>query len=299
MPQVPRPPIQVRHIAKTPGVGIDAGRERRVPVGSCLHSMVGTLGGTDYWFRRLDVAALTDYGIGRADAGGGFAAIYEWNDPLGEIVPWANGGERGLEGDGPAFIAAYGWDAVNRDLVSIERDDGGVAGTLATAPQWSSICWLLAYVHGVLCRQTADQFRWQMQHREFAAKDCPHPSIYNHTAEYQRAVLAIMRRHQEGVPYPAGGLTVAGVRLTLPRRAGAFPMDERQQLLAFGETISYAHRGEPVREGVIDLREFGGAEHERYVQYERMVIHRLRGGNAILLLDLWDRLRRENKVNAF
>lgn len=73
-------------------------------------------------------------------------------------------------------------------------------------------------------------------------------------------------------------------------------MDEAQALLAFGETLPANVRGNLTREGVVDLREFGGREEERLCLYERLVTHRLGGSNHVLLLDLWDRLRAESKV---
>jgi hypothetical protein len=100
----------------------------RVPLGVVRHTMVGSLAGTDLWFRRGAASTgLTDYGVGKD------GTIYRWNDPTGAAHPnvsanragWANGGSDGLEGDGPLFVRTLGVNAINRNLVSIERDDQG------------------------------------------------------------------------------------------------------------------------------------------------------------------------------
>lgn len=225
---VPAPPINVRLIGIPPkvnGVGVNKTIIPRKPLGSCVHSMVGTLWGTDGWFRRPDVQGLTDYGIGQKDMGGGFAEIIQWCDPYGLLIPWANGEATGVEGDGAAFIAKFGIDQVNRGLVSIELDDNGTPvdsqgrpTTPATSAQWSSLCWMLAYVHAEMLGQTAATFEWNMHHKEFATKDCPFPRIYDFTIEYQAVVREIMDHFQNGIAYDPVGYVINGRTLTVPKR---------------------------------------------------------------------------------
>ena len=50
------------------------------PLATCLHSMVGTLWGTDGYFRNPEVQALTDFGIGQVAGDDGLAEILQWND---------------------------------------------------------------------------------------------------------------------------------------------------------------------------------------------------------------------------
>ena len=112
---------------------------QRTPVGVCWHTMVGTLWGTDTYFR-TGAPALTDYGVGGATDGPNWdGVILRWNDPRGRRSGWANGGSDGLEGDGPLFVRTRGVAAINRDLVSIERSDGANPATPVSAKQAESI----------------------------------------------------------------------------------------------------------------------------------------------------------------
>ena len=204
----------------------------RKPVGVCLHSMVGSLWGTDGWFRRGAASdGLTDYGIGGATDGPRWdGVILRWNDPRGhsatvylrdgEYVPagtpgavahrvsprragWANGGSDGLEGDGPAFVRTLGLAAINRDLVSIERSDGGIVTTPVSPKQFESICALTAYwfdqakvpwdafplhpKHGIVTH---------LLHAEFATKTCPHAPVTSRIDEIQARVRQILKAGQ-------------------------------------------------------------------------------------------------------
>lgn len=219
MGHVPKPPIEQRLLTKADGAGVTMLAQPRIPRGTVWHSMVGTLMGTDSHFRNPATKALTDFGVGRTDHGGGFARIIQWNDYRGRQAGWASGPASKPEGDGPAWLAK--WGDPNIGGVSIERDDAGKENTPATAAQWSSLCWLTAWLHAeeIEPKQTADTFQWNMWHREFcgvAYKACPHAAITDHVEEYQAAVKAIMRHFQHGAPYPAGGLVVAGLRLATP-----------------------------------------------------------------------------------
>lgn len=229
---VPRPPINERLIRKANGQGVTWISYDRVPKGTVLHSMVGTLWGTDGYFHRADTAALTDFGIGNRDhEGSGLAEIIQWNEYRGKQVGWASGPVVHPEGDGPAALAANGRDP-NIWGVSIERDDGADYD-LATAPQWSSICWLMAYIHAEELGQTADSLQWTMQHYEFcgdAYKSCPHWPIRQHTTEYLEAVKAIMRHCQYGTPYPSGGVRIGAVTLTVPEPDGSGWVEQEDEV---------------------------------------------------------------------
>lgn len=237
MGHVPRPSITNHIVAMPPrqdGVGLNVNGWQRIPRGTVLHSMGGTLRGTDGYFQQPSCPALTDFGIGQVDHGGGFAQIIQWCDYRGTIEPWASGPVRQPEGDGPRFLAAWGGaEKLNEAGISIEHDDTTRAdgGTLAaggapvTAYQWASSVWLQAYLHAEELGQTADTFDWNMHHLEFCGrtyKTCPNPRITAYTDEYQAAVKAIMRHFQEGTPYPADGLVVNGLHLALPPE-GAMP----------------------------------------------------------------------------
>ncbi len=273
MGHVPKPPIKDRTIGippKVAGVGVDWGG-KRAPKFSVVHSMVGTLWGTDGWFRRSDVKGLTDFGIGIVDVGDGFAEILQWCDPFGTLIPWASGPVLNPEGDGPRALAAFGGaGGVNRHGVSIELDDRGDTTTPVSPPQWSSLCWMLAFVHAEWLGQTADTFDWNMHHHEFCGdgyKKCPFSRVRDHTAEYQEAVKAIMRHWQWGTPYPAGGVFVAGKRLALPTRQGAVPVqpsDGDTYVVRAGDTLAKIAAAHGI--ATADLQAWNGIENPNLIR---------------------------------
>ena len=118
---------------------------QRNPVGVCMHTMVGTLWGTDAYFRlrRARPDRLRHRRQHRRPEWDG--VILRWNDPRGRRSGWANGGSDGLEGDGPLFVRTLGINAINRDLVSIERSDGRDITTPLSPKQFESLCQLTAY----------------------------------------------------------------------------------------------------------------------------------------------------------
>lgn len=178
---------------------------QRVPVGVCQHSMVGSLWGTDGWFRRgRQSTGLTDYGIGGATDGPQWdGVILRWNDPRGRRSGWANGGSNGLEGDGPLFVRTYGVAGINRNLVSIERSDGGDIGTPMSPKQFESICQLSAYWFD-WAKVPWDRFPLNparecvthLLHLEFATKTCPHPPVTNEIDRIQDRIRAILKAGQ-------------------------------------------------------------------------------------------------------
>lgn len=217
---VPHPPFVDRLVPDAQTRAWDDLGPRR-PVGVCQHSMVGSLWGTDGWFRSGNPrAGLTDYGIGNTSDGPAWdGVILRWNDPRGRAAtveqagqrlpvsanraPWANGGADGLEGDGPLFVRTLGVAAINRDLVSIERSDGGDGNAPMSAKQVEAICRLTAHWF--------DQARvpWEsfpldptrgivthLLHYEFATKTCPHAPVTSRIDEIQDRVRQILRAAQ-------------------------------------------------------------------------------------------------------
>ena len=91
----------------------------RKPRGLVLHRMIGTLAGTDSWFRDGGSAgACTDFGIGQGK-------VYRWTKPGANVAPYASGPANGIDGDGTAFWNKYKNDPIgvsifNRDCESIE-----------------------------------------------------------------------------------------------------------------------------------------------------------------------------------
>jgi hypothetical protein len=219
---VPHPPFENRPIVNWNG-SFDQGSPRSI-VGTCVHRMDGNLMGTDEWFRTA--GALTDYGIGGALDGARDGVIFRWLDPTKSIVPIASGPYDHPDGDGPAFVGAYGRAAINSRLVSIEMSgcsgawdaSPGCQGwpeTEVTAAQFESLCQLIAYWHdqadvpwSSFPVHPATGVVTQMQHFEFALKPCPYPIVRGLTSAYQERVREIMRAAQGGdeftfEPFPA------------------------------------------------------------------------------------------------
>jgi N-acetylmuramoyl-L-alanine amidase len=106
--------------------------------GVCLHRMLGTLDGTDAWFRGgARASARTDFGIGDG-------RIFQWTPLAGRMAPWASGPANDVEGDGVAFVRRYGVAAVNRDLVSVEL--AGWYDTPVPAADWARLVELVAWI---------------------------------------------------------------------------------------------------------------------------------------------------------
>lgn len=181
----------------------------RNPVGVCQHTMVGTLAGTDQWFRRGAASTgLTDYGVGLD------GLIYRWNDPRGRRAGWANGGSDGLEGDGPLFVRTLGIDAINRDLVSIERDDAGKPDTTPFAGAQLEACAQLTAYWFDQARVPWSSFPvnpavgivTHMEHFEFTSKagnslsECPAQPVRSQTDVLQDRIRAILKAAQTATP---------------------------------------------------------------------------------------------------
>lgn len=185
------------------------------PWGAVYHTMVGTLMGTDGWFRRgASSTGLTHYGIGGSSDGEYDGVIFMWNDPRGRgrsdapivggrVSPnragWANGGSDGLEGDGVAFVRKYGVAPINRNLVSIERSDGGNILQKPSTKQLDAMIRLGAYWFDYAkvpyttfpLNPALDIVTW-LFHYEFATKGCPHQAVIelvNVIQDRQRAIL--------------------------------------------------------------------------------------------------------------
>lgn len=113
--KVPMADHTYRPIWKPDGFGQNNLGKRHV-FGVVLHTMQGTLWGTDTYFRFSYVAALTDFGIDPATG-----EMLKWNEPWGGYQSgWASGPVSRPYGDGKRFVDEYGINAVNRHQASIE-----------------------------------------------------------------------------------------------------------------------------------------------------------------------------------
>lgn len=276
------PPFEDRYVPSGSQIGgttawNDLGQ--RNPVGGCRHSMVGFLRTTDRWFRNSasrQATGLTDYGVGGSKDGSDDGVIIRWNDPLGRRAGWASGGSDGLEGDGPLFVRTLGVNAINRDLVSVERSDGGVIETEPSPKQLDSIIALQAYWAN-FAKIPYDTFpinpkvgiNTDMEHFEFATKACPFDPMRRHTTEIQQEIVKILKGWQvvdlpvdptppvEPPPMWPNGWTTEGLK---KRFGTCLEMDFANPSLGFKERrfnengiISNMWVSRAVQEGITDI----------------------------------------------
>lgn len=224
---------------------------KREPLGAVMHSMVGSLDGTDRWFRYNPETGrwptgLTDYGIGGATDGDRDGVIYRWNDPRGRRAGWANGGSDGLEGDGILWVRHMGINAINRYLVSIERSDGGDITTPVSPKQFESMAHLTAYWfdQAMVPHHTFPLnpnigpdpgLVTHFWHLEFATKACPFNPVVSLTDALQERVREIMTAAQTpiiGIPTaptpPAPDHSNWPGGYTIPRLSDQFGTLERE-----------------------------------------------------------------------
>ena len=205
--RVPHPAFQDRPITKPEGAGQN-NLGRRTVKGVVLHRILGSLWGTDTYFRRGDVNALTDYGIGVAaqDGAANDGLILRWNDPQGYQSGWASGPLSAPYGDGLAFYEKYGINAINRDQASIEIS--GFQNTPLSEASRTAIAALIAYwadqyriPWDVFPIAPQDGFSFVRWHQEFTigtGKECPFAVVMAETDDLIERARAILKRHQTG-----------------------------------------------------------------------------------------------------
>lgn len=205
--RVPHPAYHDRPISKPEGKGQNNLGKRSVK-GVVWHRILGSLNGTDSFFRSLSVNALTDYGIGvEATDGKTFdGVIYRWNNPTGYQSGWASGPVSGAYGDGLAFVNKYGINAVNRDQVSIEIS--GQQTTRLSEKSRDVIAALTAHFadqYGipwdVFPIAPQDGFSFVRWHQEFTlgtGKQCPFAVVIAETDDLIERTRTMMRKYQEG-----------------------------------------------------------------------------------------------------
>ena len=182
--------------------------------GVVWHRMIGSLWGTDEYFRTEAVGrALTDYGVGVAAKDGAAHAgeLLMWNDPRGPRSPWANGSLSSPYDDGLAFYERYGVTGINRDLASIE-----ISGNYDTPLDAKARATIVA-----LTAHWADQYHvpWEsfptvpeedrsfvLWHNEFTigtGKVCPGNVVMGETSALIAQVKELLKNYQTSRPVPA------------------------------------------------------------------------------------------------
>lgn len=171
----------------------------RLPRGIVLHRMLGTLNGTDSYFRgEASGRALTDFGVGAGSLG----RIYQWNLLDGQRAPWASGPADGVKEDGIPFYQRYGVNAINRDCASIEIE-GQYADPVPTQT-WQALVELVAWLADSWLRvdyqtwpKNRDGLQALLHHREFTGqKPCPGAWVIDNTARLIEDVRARLKQYQ-------------------------------------------------------------------------------------------------------
>lgn len=205
--RVPMFGYQDRYISeKQQGFGWDNLGQRDVKWVT-LHRMVGTLWGTDGYFRNPSVSSMTDYGLGIESVSGKKNAglILRWNDPYGIRSGWASGPVSAPFGDGKTAVDKYGVNGVNRFGVSLEID--GTDQPL-DAVAWQELVHFVAYFadqkkipHTKFPISPETGFSFVIWHTEFTAgtgKKCPFAWLRAQTARLIDDVRAFLKKYQEG-----------------------------------------------------------------------------------------------------
>lgn len=209
----PHPGFSDRLITNKPeGVGWN-NLGKRKPYSITLHRMIGSLWGTDAYFRDPTVAALTDYGIGCAamDGADNAGVILRWTDPRGYVTPWASGPVSSPYGDGLCLINFFGYyDAANKNAVSIE-----ISGNQTTPiddftyGELSKLCayWAdqMAVPHDSLTEtpQThCSGFTWHEEYTYGTGKECPFDVVKGFTNQLINDTGVLLAPYQTGGSQP-------------------------------------------------------------------------------------------------
>jgi hypothetical protein len=191
--------------AKRQGFGWDDLGPRNIKF-ITLHRMVGTLRGTDGYFRDPNIASYTDFGVAIAASDPAIPGhIYLWNYPNGRRAPWASGPVSAPYGDGKAIVDKYGINAVNRDGISLEI---GGTNEVIDAFSWNEIVWFVAYwadqckvPHTSFPLNPATGISFLVWHQEFtigSGKKCPFQYLMDNTNRLITDVKAMLKKYQEG-----------------------------------------------------------------------------------------------------
>ena len=233
MAVTPFPPFEKRLLPAKIGAGMDRGQTKRTGA-TVWHTMVGTLDGSDAWFRLAWVEAATHWGIGGSLDAGKDGTIYQWVEMGSELIPWASGPWRSPGyGDGYAYFQKFGVYGINAYADSIEFS--GQVATPMTLLQWQRGIWLTAaIIHdgGLGWEETL----WNMQHREFCQpnyKDCCFARIYNYTEQYQAGIIKTLQ-YYEGKAMRDEFVNIAGIKVPLPiGQKPVEPADKTPKFVSF------------------------------------------------------------------
>jgi hypothetical protein len=217
------PPIRNRIIPDAQNTAWD-NLGPRVVKGFVLHRMLGSLSGTDQFFRGMAeahahfeatgqaIGALTDFG-----QDGSSGEVFQWNDPTGAhhhgsspnrsgwaSGPFNSGGD--AYGDGLAFGNKYGISAINRDQVSweisgMQTDPWTPAAMVVAARACAHYAHDYGIPHAAFPIAPQDGFSFLRWHEEFCGpsfKQCPFSEVKAKTDAFIAQVRAILKGAQTG-----------------------------------------------------------------------------------------------------
>jgi hypothetical protein len=231
--RVPKPASINRHIPTKQNTAWDnLGKRAKPPDAVTWHRMIGTLNGTDNYFRtfanarQTKVGALTPIGIGVAETDGKTLAgtIFEWNlceTDTENRAGWANGSVKSPYGDGKKYLDLFGINAVNRDIEAMEIS-GNYNTPLDPASRDAIVAWTAwrADQYGAWLKERGETFDFTtfplipsqnnrsfvIWHQEFTigtGKVCPGEVVIRETPALIARVADMLRQYQTGEPAPA------------------------------------------------------------------------------------------------
>lgn len=231
--RVPKPASINRHIPTKQNTAWDnLGKRAKPPDAVTWHRMIGTLNGTDNYFRtfanarQTKVGALTPIGIGVAETDGKTLAgtIFEWNlceSDTENRAGWANGSVKSPYGDGKKYLDLFGINAVNRDIEAMEIS-GNYNTPLDPASRDAIVAWTAwrADQYGAWLKERGETFdfttfplipsqnnrSYVVWHQEFTigtGKVCPGEVVIRETPALLARVADMLRQYQTGEPAPA------------------------------------------------------------------------------------------------
>jgi hypothetical protein len=179
---------------------------QRVLRGIVYHRMLGTLWGTDAYFRQ-GAQGLTDWGLDHNTG-----ELLRWNDYLGRgkagispnRAPWASGPWSNVPGDGMAFVQKFGVNAINRDLSAIEisgnydtpLSEAGVEAIVALSAYLADVAKVPHDTYPIVPSTGLPFTYW---HREFTnEKPCPGDVVVRATPDIIERTAALMKKYQTG-----------------------------------------------------------------------------------------------------
>ena len=203
---VPKPRVKEQHLnyANHPMIGYSPAPI--VVEGVVWHRMIGSLWGTDSWFKAGKAATEYGVGVGSVDGAGNAGTILEWIDPAnGHYFGHSSGPVSNPYGDGKRFVDRFGVGRVNPQTVAIEIS--GDYDTPLDQAARGAIIQLTAYFADqrgipwhdfpIVPGQARSFVHWHTEFTRGTGKICPGNVVMGETSELIRRTAEYMRGYQE------------------------------------------------------------------------------------------------------